>query len=264
MIVAHLWGGFDLRTDLRGLGDVLEHGPPPLSGGPDHIERKTGGVMSEIPSDSELSDIESLLRGLTPNPSALDRDRLMFQAGALSRSSTRHPHWIWPSAAAVLSLVVIGESVFLASRPATSRGRTVRRSASRQLRNPRSRGRAVSRRRRSQSLSRTRPTVCHPIRRETRCRRAGAGLGPSPLPGPGDAVRARRLSLNATRGLAGRRAGRVTRAGFGLPYFVARNWRNSSTLEIIHDFAHPFYTRLLSSRSSRPPAWQGPRKKPRR
>ena len=37
----------------------------------------------------------------------------------LARSGTRHPHWIWPSAAAVLSLVVIGESFFLATRPAT-------------------------------------------------------------------------------------------------------------------------------------------------
>jgi hypothetical protein len=75
--------------------------------------------MSQIPNDPELNDVESSLRGLTPNPSALDRDRLMFQAGALSRSGTRHPHWIWPSAAAVLSLVVVGESILLASRPAT-------------------------------------------------------------------------------------------------------------------------------------------------
>ncbi len=75
--------------------------------------------MSQIPNDPELSDIESSLRGLTPNRSALDRDRLMFQAGALSRSGTRPPHWIWPSAAAVLSLIVAGESYFLASRPAT-------------------------------------------------------------------------------------------------------------------------------------------------
>ena len=43
----------------------------------------------------------------------------MFQAGALSRSRAERTRWVWPSVAAVLSLVVTGESIFLASRPAT-------------------------------------------------------------------------------------------------------------------------------------------------
>ena len=40
--------------------------------------------MSQRSSDSELNDIESALAGLVPVPSRLDRDRLMFQAGAAS------------------------------------------------------------------------------------------------------------------------------------------------------------------------------------
>jgi hypothetical protein len=75
--------------------------------------------MSKIPNDPELNAIASALGGLAPIPSRLDRDRLMFEAGALSRGRVGRPGWIWPSVAAMLSLVVTGESIFLASRPAT-------------------------------------------------------------------------------------------------------------------------------------------------
>jgi len=75
--------------------------------------------MSEIPNDPDLNPIESALRGLSPVPSRLDRGRLMFQAGALSRSRAERTRWIWPTVAAVLALVVTGESVFLAERPST-------------------------------------------------------------------------------------------------------------------------------------------------
>ena len=75
--------------------------------------------MSEIPNDPELNAIESALGGLSPVPSRLDRDRLMFQAGALARSRAGRTRWVWPSVAAALALVVTGESIFLASRPAT-------------------------------------------------------------------------------------------------------------------------------------------------
>jgi hypothetical protein len=75
--------------------------------------------MSQNPNDPELNAIESALGGLIPVSSGLDRDRLMFQAGALSRSRAERTRWTWPSVAAVLALVVIGESFLLAARPAT-------------------------------------------------------------------------------------------------------------------------------------------------
>jgi hypothetical protein len=74
--------------------------------------------MSQIPNDAELTGIELALGGLIPAASGLDRDRLMFQAGAFSRSRSRRARWVWPPVAAVLALVVACESVFLARRPA--------------------------------------------------------------------------------------------------------------------------------------------------
>ncbi len=73
--------------------------------------------MSEIPNDAELTGIESALGGLIPVSSGLDRDRLMFRAGALSEARSRRSRWAWPSVAAMLSLVVACESVFLARGP---------------------------------------------------------------------------------------------------------------------------------------------------
>jgi hypothetical protein len=58
------------------------------------------------------------LRALSPAPSRLDRDRLMFEAGALARGRTGRARWLWPSVAAMLALVVTGESMLLAFRPA--------------------------------------------------------------------------------------------------------------------------------------------------
>jgi hypothetical protein len=75
--------------------------------------------MSEIPIDPELNAIASALGDLSPVPSRIDRDRLMFEAGALSRGRTRSNRWIWPSVAAALAMALTGESLFLASRPAT-------------------------------------------------------------------------------------------------------------------------------------------------
>ena len=74
--------------------------------------------MSQFPNDAELMAIESALGGLIPVSAGLDRDRLMFQAGVLSRSRSGRAGWVWPSVAAVLSLAVACESVFLAWRPA--------------------------------------------------------------------------------------------------------------------------------------------------
>jgi hypothetical protein len=73
--------------------------------------------MPQIPSDPELKAIESALGELIPRSSRLDRDKLMFQAGAMSkRASARR--WAWPAITAALSVALAGESLFLGARPA--------------------------------------------------------------------------------------------------------------------------------------------------
>ena len=69
--------------------------------------------MSQVPFDPELSSIEAALGDMTPSRSRLDRDRLMFEAGAASaRQAARRP-LVWPSIAAMLALVAVSESVAL-------------------------------------------------------------------------------------------------------------------------------------------------------
>src|SRR4051794_27865698 len=73
--------------------------------------------MSQDPLDPELEAVESALGRLAPARSRLDRDRLMFQAGAKSVRSGSRRHWVWPSIAASLAVVVLSESLVLATRP---------------------------------------------------------------------------------------------------------------------------------------------------
>jgi hypothetical protein len=73
--------------------------------------------MSQESSDPELNDIESALGGLVPIPSRLDRDALMFQAGAASARSASRGRWVWPSIAATLAVGLISESVVMTVRP---------------------------------------------------------------------------------------------------------------------------------------------------
>jgi hypothetical protein len=73
--------------------------------------------MSLNPSGPEPTSIEQALRQLTPAPSRIDRDRLMFQAGAVSSKAGLHHRWVWPSIAAALALVAVSESIALAVRP---------------------------------------------------------------------------------------------------------------------------------------------------
>ena len=75
--------------------------------------------MPQEPLDPELRTIEDALGRLTPARSRLDRDRLMFEAGALSARSAPQHRWVWPSIAAVLALVAMSESMVLAVRPGT-------------------------------------------------------------------------------------------------------------------------------------------------
>jgi hypothetical protein len=74
--------------------------------------------MAQIPSDPELGPIESALVKLTPARIQIDRDRLMFQAGAKAALGDTRRRWVWPSIAAALALVAASESLVLAIRPA--------------------------------------------------------------------------------------------------------------------------------------------------
>jgi hypothetical protein len=73
--------------------------------------------MSEpkIPPDPVLTDLEAALGSLAPASSRIDRDRIMFESGKQSRRDT--PRWAWPSIAATLMVVVLGEAAALVSRP---------------------------------------------------------------------------------------------------------------------------------------------------
>jgi hypothetical protein len=73
--------------------------------------------MSQESSDPELTDIESALGQLVPVSSRLDRDRLMFDAGAGTVRSARQRQWVWPSIAATLAVALASESLVLAVRP---------------------------------------------------------------------------------------------------------------------------------------------------
>lgn len=73
-----------------------------------------------VPPDAELSALEAALGSLFPARSRIDRDRVMFEAGAASvrpRSDGRRP---WMALAASLAALALGEAVLLA-RPAPPR-----------------------------------------------------------------------------------------------------------------------------------------------
>jgi hypothetical protein len=74
--------------------------------------------MPQIPPDPELKAIESALGELIPISSRLDRDKLMFQAGAMSKPASRR-RWAWPAITAALSVALAGESIFFLARPAS-------------------------------------------------------------------------------------------------------------------------------------------------
>jgi hypothetical protein len=69
--------------------------------------------MPQIPPDPELKATESALGSLTPLASRLDRDNLMFQAGAISGGGAVRLRWAWPAVAAALSVALAGESLLL-------------------------------------------------------------------------------------------------------------------------------------------------------
>jgi hypothetical protein len=73
--------------------------------------------MPQIPPDPDLKAIESALGELIPVSSRLDRDKLMFQAGAISKPASNRRR-AWPAITAALSIALAGESLFLLARPA--------------------------------------------------------------------------------------------------------------------------------------------------
>ncbi len=93
-----------------------EHGAQALHRGFVGHARTVGGHMSQRSSDPGLTDIESALAGLVPIPSRLDRDKLMFAAGAASVRAALRQRWVWPSIAATLAIAVASESFVLAFR----------------------------------------------------------------------------------------------------------------------------------------------------
>src|SRR5260370_42059404 len=70
--------------------------------------------MSEQARDPALNALEAKLTSLTPLPSALDRDYLLYHAG---RASVRGAGWFWRAATGFLLLVTAGLSFGLLYRP---------------------------------------------------------------------------------------------------------------------------------------------------
>lgn len=66
-----------------------------------------------------MTELESALKALAPARAVIDRDRLMFEAGAASarRSVSAARRLAWPSIAAALGLIVAGEAAALVLRP---------------------------------------------------------------------------------------------------------------------------------------------------
>ena len=70
--------------------------------------------MPERPHESPLTDVERALLTLAPAPPALDRDRLLFEAGRRSAPGRR----LWPCATAALALLAAGLGAAMVLRPA--------------------------------------------------------------------------------------------------------------------------------------------------
>jgi hypothetical protein len=70
--------------------------------------------MSEPIHDPQLKAVEAALTRLSPPPPALDRDRLMFQAGQASRPPRSV---LWPASTAALAVVCVGLATALVLRP---------------------------------------------------------------------------------------------------------------------------------------------------
>jgi hypothetical protein len=70
-----------------------------------------------LPPDDDLNALELALRDLTPAPTPLDRDALMFAAGQAHAARRARPALAWPLATAALALLAAGQAALLATRP---------------------------------------------------------------------------------------------------------------------------------------------------
>lgn len=90
--------------------------------------------MSEKPSEHLTPDLrafEAALAALAPKAAALDRDRLMYEAGRASLAPLHPPHrgWAWPAAFSAMSALAASLLLALVLRPPTVVERVVRRAA---------------------------------------------------------------------------------------------------------------------------------------
>ncbi|MHB1557553.1 MAG: RNA polymerase sigma factor, partial [Isosphaeraceae bacterium] len=129
VIVAHLWGGltFEQIGEVSGTSSSTAHRL--YAAGLATLRERLGvacpgsrtGRKNEDRDRQEpgLTELESALKALAPAPAVVDRDRLMFEAGAASarRSVSAARRLAWPSIAAALGLIVVGQSAALVLRP---------------------------------------------------------------------------------------------------------------------------------------------------
>lgn len=79
-------------------------------------------MSDETDEHQDVTDIETALRSLRPQPSRIARDRLMFLAGRLSISNVIYPtvsswhRWIWPSVVAASLIAAFSLGFLLATR----------------------------------------------------------------------------------------------------------------------------------------------------
>jgi hypothetical protein len=117
--------------------------------------------MNETSLNPELATLERDLASLSPCPSGLDRDRLMFQAGW---AAARKAHggvflrrWLWPAATVAASLAAGVLGVLLVVRPTVREVVYVTTDESRELTGPKHQGADAPRSPGSANTTETRP-----------------------------------------------------------------------------------------------------------
>ena len=73
--------------------------------------------QQDLPPEPGLTDFENALGSLSPRPGRFDRDRLLFLAGQAAPRRSKAGRWAWPTIAASLAVVALGEGILLADRP---------------------------------------------------------------------------------------------------------------------------------------------------
>lgn len=76
----------------------------------------------DLPPEGGLNAIEAALGSLAPARGTIDRDRLMFLAGRASVRRSPAERFAWPSIAAALAVVALGEAAMLVPRPEAGPG----------------------------------------------------------------------------------------------------------------------------------------------